>query len=204
MTGDGRLLGALIAGGRSRRFGSDKALALLGGRPLLAHALDALRGESDSVVVCGRLVAGERCLADVPAPGMGPLGGIAAALREAARRGFSAVLTVPCDTPLLPYGLARLLSAEGPAVVAGQPLLGYWPSSLASTLEAYLHRSADRSMKGWALEARARRVYLDEPIANLNFAADLAELAARVAPNACGCAHSPRPESPAMFADPAA
>src|SRR3546814_6935480 len=40
-----KLLGALIAGGQSRRFGSDKALAVIEGKPLLNHVIDALRSE---------------------------------------------------------------------------------------------------------------------------------------------------------------
>ena len=35
-------LGAVIAGGRSSRFGSDKAMALWQGRPLIDHAIDRL------------------------------------------------------------------------------------------------------------------------------------------------------------------
>src|SRR3546814_3555756 len=38
-----KTLGAVLAGGRSSRFGSDKALAMLGGRTLLDHAQAALR-----------------------------------------------------------------------------------------------------------------------------------------------------------------
>ena len=35
------ILGVVLAGGKSTRFGSDKALAELGGRTLLARAVDA-------------------------------------------------------------------------------------------------------------------------------------------------------------------
>ena len=54
------LLGAVLAGGRSERFGSDKALARLGGRTLLEQAVEALGAQCDAVIVVGR--------EDAPAP----------------------------------------------------------------------------------------------------------------------------------------
>ena len=170
------LLGAIIAGGGSRRFGSDKALALLDGRPLLAHVVEALRSETDDLVICGRNVEGHICLDDYPAPGLGPLGGIAAALRHASERGYDAVLTSACDTPFLPDRLARRLAGEAPAFIAGQPLLGYWPASLASEIERYLQRSPDRSMRGWAQAVGAKAVAFERDIPNINHVADLAAL----------------------------
>src|SRR3546814_5673419 len=61
-----KTLGAVLAGGRSSRFGSDKALAMLGGRTLLDHAQAALRPHCDALIVVGR---GEG-LADWPQPDM--------------------------------------------------------------------------------------------------------------------------------------
>src|SRR3546814_13659705 len=58
------ILGAIIAGGAARRFGSDKALADLGGRRLIDHAADVLRGTVGALVVCGRELAGWTCLTD--------------------------------------------------------------------------------------------------------------------------------------------
>ena len=71
------ILGVVLAGGRSSRFGSDKALAELGGKPLLAHAVERLGAWCDDVVVAGRETAAARGIADWPRPDMGPLGGIA-------------------------------------------------------------------------------------------------------------------------------
>ncbi|HMP57293.1 MAG TPA: NTP transferase domain-containing protein, partial [Novosphingobium sp.] len=56
------ILGCVLAGGQSSRFGSDKALAELGGRSLLALAVDALSGWCETVVVAGREVAPATCL----------------------------------------------------------------------------------------------------------------------------------------------
>jgi hypothetical protein len=80
------ILGAVLAGGQSSRFGSDKALAELDGRTLLARAVEALQAQCDAVVVVGREDAPVPTLPDRPRPGMGPLGGIAAALHHAAGR----------------------------------------------------------------------------------------------------------------------
>ena len=44
-----KLLGAILAGGRSSRFGSDKAFALLNGKPLIDHVIAALAAQTDAV-----------------------------------------------------------------------------------------------------------------------------------------------------------
>ena len=44
----------VLAGGRSERFGSDKALAPFRGEPLLAHALRGVRAEFGEVLVVAK------------------------------------------------------------------------------------------------------------------------------------------------------
>ncbi|MBM3287648.1 MAG: molybdenum cofactor guanylyltransferase, partial [Candidatus Eisenbacteria bacterium] len=77
--------GFVLAGGESRRFGRDKALANYEGRPMLQRALDALRdaGLEPAVVapdagpyrsLCSSFVTSER-------PGRGPVEGLRAALK---------------------------------------------------------------------------------------------------------------------------
>lgn len=47
-----RMLGAILAGGRSTRFGSDKAMAMLpDGRTLMDHAIATLRPHVAQIVV---------------------------------------------------------------------------------------------------------------------------------------------------------
>src|SRR3546814_5979047 len=78
---------------------------MLGGRTLLDHAQAALRPHCDALIVVGR---GEG-LADWPQPDMGPLGGVAGALRHAASEGFDQLLTAPVDCLRLPPDLRALL-----------------------------------------------------------------------------------------------
>ncbi len=64
------ILGAVLAGGQSTRFGSDKALARLGGETLLMRAVDLLAGWCEKVVVVGREEAPAPTLPDRPRAGL--------------------------------------------------------------------------------------------------------------------------------------
>lgn len=165
------VLGAVLAGGASRRFGSDKAAAEWRDKPLIEHVIARLRPQVYALVVVGRDHPGEVSLPDRPAPGLGPLGGLCAALHHAAANGFDAVVTSGCDLPELPLDLREQLGA-GPAFVIGQPLLALWPSTLAGVLDLHLDASADRSLRRWVVLTAARGVDLG-PIRNVNRPADL-------------------------------
>lgn len=111
----------ILAGGDSRRLGRDKALVEIGGRPLLARALDAAAPSAGEILVVSadpeaharalrdsgwRPDARLRMLTD-RRPGRGPLAGLETGLSEA-RHG--ACLVLACDLPFLPPEVpARLL-----------------------------------------------------------------------------------------------
>lgn len=175
-----RILGAILAGGRSSRFGSDKAAALWDGRSLLEHAHAALSGQCEKIVVCagdGVLPEGfGEALIDRPEAGLGPLGGLCAALFHARDGGFGAVLTVPVDAHPVPPALPDLLAGDGPAVIAGHWLFGLWPADLVEALEAHL-RAGQHSVRSWIDVCGAREVSLPgAPPLNVNTPAILAAL----------------------------
>lgn len=169
-----RLLGVVLAGGASRRFGGDKAVALLDGRPLLDHVAAALGGSCETVVVAGRDWPGFARVSDLPAPGLGPLGGLAGALAYAAAHGFDAVLTSGCDLPRLPPDIVALLGAPD-ALLIDQPTIGLWRARHAQALRGFVETDARRSIRGWADAVGARQVR-GPPIANVNTVTDLAAL----------------------------
>lgn len=168
------ILGCVLAGGQASRFGSDKALAQLGGHTLLTRAVDALSGWCEHVVVVGREVAPAPTLPDWPRPGMGPLGGIAAALHLARDEGYDAVLTCGVDSAVLPDNLPGLLG-PAPAYLADQPVIGLWPVSAAETIAAILTSPGRHSMRQFAETLNARAVRITGETANINTPADLAE-----------------------------
>jgi molybdopterin-guanine dinucleotide biosynthesis protein A len=169
------VLGAVLAGGRSSRFGSDKALAVWRGKPLIAHAADALAVQCDAVIVVGRNAPGFTSVTDWPAPDRGPLGGLAGALRYALENGFELVLTCGVDSVGVPADLRNQL-APAPAYVASQPVLGLWPADSAGVLEALMLGAGKHSMLAFAERIGARGVKLSTEPANVNAPEDLARL----------------------------
>ena len=102
-----KLSAAILAGGRSRRMGSDKAFLLSEGKPfVLAIASELLKVSDDVFVLIGNkgrqdfasLLGGcARVLNDDPFSD-NPLGGIRSAFTNAK---YPAAAIVPCDVPLL-------------------------------------------------------------------------------------------------------
>jgi molybdopterin-guanine dinucleotide biosynthesis protein A len=147
-------------------------MATIGGRPLIDHVADTLAGQSAEIVVCGREHTGLRTLTDQPAHGMGPLGGLAAALVEARAAGYACVLSAPCDAFDLPANLTEALYPF-PAYVESQPIIGLWPSSAADVALEILASDGKHSMRAFAERIGARAVQLPRAPANINTAADL-------------------------------
>lgn len=168
-----RILGAVLAGGQSRRFGSDKAMAEIEGVPMIDRVIDALAPQVDAVVLCGRPWRGLPVLADRPAPGLGPLAGLAAALHHALAEGYTGVLAVPVDVHPLPADLRARLAGDGPRTLLRQHAIGYWPAPLAPLLDRQLAAGA-RSFRAW-IEASGAEAVDDTALSlrNINTPADL-------------------------------
>jgi molybdopterin-guanine dinucleotide biosynthesis protein A len=171
-----KLLGAILAGGQSTRFGSDKAEALLGGVRLIDHTATALAGWAAKVIVVGRTDTSYTSVPDLPRADLGPLGGLCGALHYAGQNGYDAVLTMPCDVPELPETAARILIDSLPSVVAEIPVVGCWPAKLAGEMRDYLLADNRRAVTAWAEHVRAVRISVPQ-LTNINTLEDLAAAA---------------------------
>jgi molybdopterin-guanine dinucleotide biosynthesis protein A len=101
--------GVVVAGGASRRFGSDKAFALLDGVTLVERAHRTLALLTSDVLLAD---AGRALLAGVESAPDGPGQGPAAAVLGAARlRPGRALLVLACDLPRVPAELLRRIAA---------------------------------------------------------------------------------------------
>ena len=177
--------GFILVGGRSSRFGVDKALLDWHGRPLVLHVAEQVRQAAGSVTLVG---APERYshlgLPVIPDPvsGFGPLAGLAALL-DHSTAAFN--LVVACDMPNL---TAAFLAGLLHAAAASDPdiLLPHAPSGLPEPLCAVyslrcrpaIHDAVARGVHKMT-DAFAGLHVLSHPVAdatifaNLNTPADL-------------------------------
>lgn len=192
-----RCVGILLAGGLARRMGcGDKALRKLGGIPLLAHAIAALRPQCEGLVLNANGDP-ERfggfdlpIVADDVAGFMGPLAGILAGLDwiAAQRPDVALAISVPADTPFLPGDLtARLMDARAKddALIAcarsgerTHQAVALWPVSIRFDLRRALVVEDVRKVE--AFSQNYSRAIVEWPIKpydpffNANVLADLA------------------------------
>jgi len=193
-----RVAGVVIAGGRSTRFGGEKAVAQFAGKPLLVWAADRLRTSCEQVAVNARpgteaealaRAQGLAVLYDAAGDPAGPLSGVRAALQWARDIGAAQLAVSPCDVPLLPEDVfVRLLQeAHGAAALAEtkdglQPLCSVWPTTALDLLSAALAGGKHPAIWRQLEALGARRVRFDPASAftNVNTREDLAAIAARV------------------------
>jgi len=191
------VVGLVIGGGRSVRFGSEKATATLDGEPLLIWAVRRLQRSCVAVAVNARPgTATERLaraqdlpvLHDAAGDAAGPLAGVKVGLAWAARSGAQALATSPCDAPLLPADLfPRLIAAAGAGAAMAetadglQPLCAIWPVTATAVVNDALRDGAHPAT--WRLLERIAAVHVRfddaQAFANINTPAELAALAQR-------------------------
>ena len=171
------ITGIILAGGRAERMGGrDKGLLPLAGQPMAAHAIRALRPQVGQL-----LINANRNIADYEALGFpvvcdnvgdffGPLAGMLAGI-EATQSDY--VLTVPCDSPLLPPGYAQRMWAalrehQADISVADsggrlQPVFALIKVALCNSLRAYLEAGERKIDRWFAKERMAVADFADHP-----------------------------------------
>jgi molybdenum cofactor guanylyltransferase len=161
MTDGFRVLGVILAGGASRRFGADKRAALLAGRPLLEWAIERARPQVGTLLInandreTAREFVDLELLAD-DAPGEGPIAGVLAGLKRATQGGFTHLASFACDTPFFPRetvsSLAKALrSSTADYAVAScgataHRVFAFWPTACRAQIE-HAFASGTRSMR---------------------------------------------------------
>jgi len=109
----GNITGIILAGGQARRMGGqDKGLIELARKPMIEYVLNAIKPQVDDIIINANRNQsvyegyGFPVVADQVEGYCGPLAGMASGL-EAAKTPF--VVTVPCDSPLIPDDLVQKL-----------------------------------------------------------------------------------------------
>jgi len=171
--------------------GQDKGLLLLAGQPMAAHVIRRLRPQVGELLINANRHASAYQRLGFPVVNddndhfLGPLAGMLAAIR-AANNPY--VLSVPCDSPLLPTDYAQrmhdaLEREQADLCVAHdgqrlQPVFALLGKTLENNLSAYLE-AGERKIDRWF--ARHRMATVDfsdraEMFRNINTPEELASL----------------------------
>ena len=188
MTG---VTGIVLAGGQGRRMGGvDKGLQLLRGKPMVQWVLGRLEPQVDEVLINANqnLEAyarfSHRVVTDEVGGFAGPLAGLASGMKAAAQ---PLVVSVPCDSPFLPFDLvARLHSAMDAATAdlavaktgtQSHPVFALARRSLLANLEAFL-AAGGRKIDAWYAPLKVVEVPFDDQpdaFSNINTRDELAQ-----------------------------
>ena len=135
MTYPTNVTGVVLAGGRSRRLGRDKAVELVGGEPLISRVIGRMSEVANEIVVvvngserASQLPLPQNAMVVVDAyPDKGSLGGIFSGLK-AGREDWAIV--VACDMPFVNVALLRHILEQADECDAVVPILDGRPEPI--------------------------------------------------------------------------
>ena len=186
----------ILSGGRATRMnGADKGLVLLNKKPLIEYVIECLKPQVDEILInANREILqyqafGYNVLQDEVPDFLGPLAGVSLGLQHAQH---DYLLTVPCDSPLLPHDLAKRLMAaliEHDVDIAvaksdddAHPVFSLCKKSVLPSLRTYLEQG---ERKVSACQKSRKYIEVDfsdcsEAFTNLNTFEDLTALALKL------------------------
>jgi molybdenum cofactor guanylyltransferase len=182
----------ILSGGRATRMdGVDKGLVLLQNKPLIQHVIRRLKPQVNEILINANREITQYQAFGYPVPQdeneefIGPLAGFSLGLLHAKH---DYVLTVPCDSPLLPLDLAQRLYASlqqsrtDIAVASSDenvhPVFCLMKKSVLPSLTDYL-ASGERKVSTWQKNQKYAEVDFSDcarAFTNLNTFEDLSAL----------------------------
>ncbi len=104
---ENNIIGVILAGGKSSRFGSDKSLIKLGNKTLIEHALSKIEKDFNEILIVSNqhefqiLKKNIFVINDYIDGQLGPLVGILSAMKwvKQNKRNYKWIASFPCDTP---------------------------------------------------------------------------------------------------------
>ena len=104
---ENNILGVVLAGGKSKRFGDDKTTAKLGNKSLLDHTIEKIEKKFDEILIISNnekhisIKKNVFSAKDLIEGHLGPLVGVLSAMEwiKKNNKNYDWVATFPCDTP---------------------------------------------------------------------------------------------------------
>tara|TARA_B100001113_G_scaffold40532_1_gene28743 strand:+ start:51 stop:659 length:609 start_codon:yes stop_codon:yes gene_type:complete len=187
------ILGVILAGGKSQRFGEDKCQVKLGDKLLIDYILSEIIDEFEEVLLISNNKikynhSNKISLVDDFKKGLGPLGGILTAMKwiKENKRNYKWISTFPSDTPffkkqILDNFLNEIESYEGKLFFINSNdtrhnIFGLWSIDLLERLEKDLN-NGERKVEMWANKVGVKSINMNfenkDPFFNINTKEDL-------------------------------
>jgi molybdenum cofactor guanylyltransferase len=181
-----QITGLILAGGRAQRMGGiDKGLIPFHHKPLIESAIARLQKQVGPILINANrnitkyAVYGYPVIMDETADFSGPLAGFAAGLKACKTQ---YLLSVPCDSPLMPLDLVARLThemeqgkyqivyastLEPGGKVWAQPVFCLMRAHVQESLENFLQKG-DFKIDRWFKELNSSTVIFEDPLAFAN------------------------------------
>ena len=187
------ILGVVLAGGKSQRFGEDKCQVKLGDKLLINYILSEIIDEfKDILLISNNKIkynhSNKISLVKDLKKGLGPLGGILTAMKwiKKNNESYKGILTFPSDTPFfkkqhLNNFLEEIRSYEGQLFFINSNdtrhnIFGLWSIDLLDRLEKDLD-NGERKVEMWANKIGGKSINMKfenkDPFFNINTKEDL-------------------------------
>ena len=110
---ENNILGVILAGGKSKRFGDDKTIAKLGNKSLLDHTIEKIEKKFDEILIISNnekhisIKKNVFSTKDLIEGHLGPLVGVLSAMEwiKKHKKNYNWIATFPCDTPFFDENL---------------------------------------------------------------------------------------------------
>ena len=187
------ILGVVLAGGKSQRFGEDKCQVKLGDKLLIDYILSEIIDEFKEVLLISNNKikynnSNKISLVEDTKRGLGPLGGILTAMKwiKENNRSYKWISTFPSDTPffkkkILNNFLEEIKDYEGKLFFINSNdtrhnIFGLWSIDLLDRLEKDLD-NGERKVEMWANKIGVKSINMKfenkDPFFNINTKEDL-------------------------------
>ena len=187
------ILGTVLAGGKSQRFGEDKSQVMLEGKLLIDYILSEISSEFREILVVSNNKIDFKNSEKISRiedfkKGLGPLGGVLSAMKwvKENNKNYEWVSTFPADTPFFKKEILQKFYKEIEieksklffikSNMTRHNIFGLWSIDLLDKLEEDLNRG-DRKVELWANSVGVKVIDMDfkniDPFFNINTKQDL-------------------------------